>query len=622
MSGNKKQQVTNLSEQRNQWVANQNQLRGFAAQGYNNNSAAFNANIAAMAAQAGNTRQRASSLTLKDNEQYGSLESELAGLRSSLAGITFADQAPSWSSSVMSPFADDLNNGMVELSMPTLNAPNMGMRSAAAAEIDAGLNALNSIRAQRKAEEDRINSVFGSLNSATSGLSTSIQGAGLKEYEAQRAALRTQLGGLKAQQSGLRSEVLDDGYMSNEFQGLNTSLSGLESTVGDFENRYNTEKTRISDFERNLMNVSEGYNDRLRNATIRDVDLFNTGEADLMGLKSQARNFSSELGYDLGQENGSIESALSRILGLRQQRSAEESRVGNLRSQAVNEALSMQELMDAANSNNLNDLNSIGSRLTGLRRRIGNEKTDLGQSYMDSITGEVSGYLDPLDQRLTAAKTDRQARLDDILSQAVGQTTGLADIELQNEGAFTDRRNKLSQLLSGLSEYQGGDLNDERTRINAEMAKVDSRLQELSLKRADIESQAAALLSEIESGSYYNASELNPFQIRLKEQQAQQKLFNAKQALDEIDRVTQSIAGQRQRIERDVLSRTSARDAERANFSALLSAGTSPLATGSLSLGNLTAEQIAMIVAASNAKKDQQPGVQNASSFSQNLVVA
>lgn len=607
------------SAQRNEWVQTQNANRRAEADAYNQRVSAFNDSIASYLGNASRARGEVRGLNITNDELFGNY-SNLADQRSRLSMMNWNETAPTFSATVSSPFADDYSSGMVDLERPTLMSANMQGYNSALADFDESINAINKLRSERTAEENRVRSFIASQNSAIQGLQGQLSNANLGDYRNLRSQFDSQLANLRGQYDGFSSLLLGDGFMTSEFAGLGARFNDLNNAATEFTNRYNTEVTRNRDFENQLSTNATDWLNRLSQATIADNSLLSDAEAQLNLLRSQAGNYRTDIGIDLSQELGLVDSAASRLNSLRSQRTAEENRLQQMRNSALSEALGINEAASMADGNNLNAINAIQSRLSGLRTRIGADQTALGRSYIDNILNELNTQLSPVEQTLTSLRTDRQGRLDQLLGQANGQVNGLADIALSNESAFTDRRNRLNTYMGQLSQFVGNDLADERAAIQANIDQVDGRLQELSNRRSQIEQQARELQAAIQNGSFYNLADLDPRQQQLAALQAEQKLYNAAQALDEIDAISQQLTSQRQRIERDAMARTTAADAERNTLANFYSGGTPT--SMNLLLGNMTPEQIAALLAANQNRNTGTPGVQTASTFSSNLALA
>ena len=80
---------------------------------------------------------------------------------------------------------------------------------------------------------------------------------------------------------------------------------------------------------------------------------------------------------------------------------------------------------------------------------------------------------------------------------------------------------------------------------------VDGRLAELQARRAELETQAAALAEQVRNQQFYATDDLTGSQGSFDALQAEIELFGAQQAMDELAQAEQRLQGERQRLEAD-----------------------------------------------------------------------
>lgn len=614
MGGGGRRAPVDKSQQRNDWATAQNAERARQASEYNQRVSDFNSGLQNFLSGAAQLRSRASGMNILQDEDFGAFENELNNKRSSLAGFDFTETAPDFASVVNSGIADDFSGGAVTLNVPTLQRANTSARNTAMADIDAALNSLRALRDQRTTEENRVRNALNEKRGLASGLGSQIGTLNLRDFSTQRGALAGQIGQLRSRLDSFSSPILSE-FMTGDLGSLRANIDGLQSTFNTLSERERAERDRISAFSRSLSDQISGLQQGALGLTIADQAGLNRLASDIAGARAQAQGFSSELDFNFSQPLSQLDSVNARLQSLQSERAAEQQRVNQAIQLATQEALGIEQGAQGADIYNLASLTGLGGRISSLRAQAQGFSSPLGADFSNALARATAA-----EEAITGLRTQRQSALDALVGNARNEAN-IGDIPLENEQAILDRRNRLNTLQAQLGQFSGNDLGDERAVFMEAMSSFDSRLRQVADRRSAIEQRARQLQAAINNGSFLQLSDLDPRQAELAQLRAEQELFAATQALDELDAISNTLTQQRQRIERDIASRTQAQGSEREAMMRQLGLAASSSVGSS---GEFTPDQIAALLSGiSRRREDLGPGVQGApASFSQLAMVA
>lgn len=479
--------------------------------------------------------------TTENDNPYEKLRNQLNNTKTGLSGLSLNIEKPNFASTVNTEY------GPVTITnIPTLNAVQTGKYDTLLSGLNSSDAALGKLYNDRKAEEQRIKAFSANLLGGLTPLSSTAKNLTIADTS-RIGDIESQLAGMRAQRQGFSSDILNQ-VMPNGFADFDTQYTSLSDSLGNLRYQRAAEEKRIKDYEASLFAQADALSGRLGGLSIADKDQLNALQEELNSAMTGAGRFSSLLGYDLSQELGQagLGGAQARLNKLLADRAAEEQRINNASADFKNRARSLESLVGGLSQYSLSNLQEAQRGIQDLRGEIGSFSSKLPFDF----SGTSMADLGDAEAQLSDLLSKRQAGIAGIQSRASAPLAGIGDIALSDEAALTQRRTDINKLLNELSMYSGG-TDDIKTALTGGVSSVDSRLGELKTKRADLETQAKALLDRINNASYYASSGLTDDQAAVQQMRDQVQLYNAQQALDEIAALESRINGERSRLSAD-----------------------------------------------------------------------
>lgn len=529
------------------------------ADAYNAQVDAFNQNITDYQNQLSAGQSAYDSATiydLYDDPDTAANEDVLAGYRSDLQGFdpdnldSDFGEAPIFNPVVQSPY------GPVTITdIPTLSTANTSLADSLYGQGQTLLGDIEDLYGQRQTAFDAFNTRAGTLADSYTGLENRI---GDSNIASNLAGLRTDLQQTAASAAGISDDPF---YAQSEYADIDPSvkLNMLQNRINDLYNARAAEYDRISNYESSLNTSANAFAGETAGLTITDMDRINEIENEIRQLERQAGQFNSLLGFDFSQELGGFGDARGDIRQLREDRAAEEQRIADYRDETLE---GVRGLRDAAFTTNMYDLGALDA----LDARLGDFQTDAG-SFSSVLPFEVpglQGYYDTINERTGGLRQRRSDALDAIEGRIGDVTGGLDSIALYNTGAFTDAQRRLDDIGFDLDQFSGGRVAGIAEQIAAGGESVDAKFRELQAYRAALEEEMIELLADIRTRDYYNFGDVASGRDDVYNREKEVRLYNAQNAMDEIDDMLEALKGQDRRLKADEEARA-ARQADAAS---------------------------------------------------------
>lgn len=479
--------------------------------------------------------------TTVNENPYENLRNQLNRTRTGLSGLSLNIEKPNFASTINTEY------GPVTITnIPTLRAAQTSKYDTLLSGLGESESSLTNLYKDRQAEEQRIRSFSSDLLGGLAPLSSSARNLTIADIS-RIGDIESQLANANARRRGFTSTILGQ-VMPGGFTDFDTQYETLTNSLSNLRSQRSAEEKRIKDFEAGLFSQADALSGRLGGLTIADIDQLNAIRDELNTAMSGAGRFSSLLNFDLSQEVGSagLGGAQARLNKLLQDRAAEEQRINTATADFRNRARGLESLTGGLSQYNLANLQDAQREIEDLRAEISGFSSKLPFDF----SGTSLADLGDAEAQLETLLGQRQTALADIQSRASTPLGGIGDIALSDEDALTQRRADINKLLTELSMYSGG-TDDLRTLLSGGVTSVDTRLGELRTKRADLETQAKALLDRINNASYYSSAGLSEDQAAVQQMRDQVQLYNAQQALDEIAALESRIGGERSRLAAD-----------------------------------------------------------------------
>jgi hypothetical protein len=315
----------------------------------------------------------------------------------------------------------------------------------------------------------------------------------------------------------------------------------------DLERRHGDEVSRIGNFQSGLDDYYAQADMDISGMTIADIDQMNAYERELGDRSRSTSRFSSVLPYDLSNQQSDLRGLSSRISGLKSDRTNELGRISSVQSDYGRQAGALRDSASLAGIHNKNSLDALSANMTGLRGNIGGFSSLLPSNF----TGSTAA-LDAARGSLDNVYADRSDALDSIINERSALSRGLGGINLWDEEGFNTQRSNLQNIYGDLSPFSGGRVSGISNNINTDRDAIDAKLTELAEYRVGLEERAQGLQEQINTTSYLGLDDLAGDEGSIEAQRAEIELYNATQAMDELDAMTEYMSGQRNRIQTDL----------------------------------------------------------------------
>ena len=469
--------------------------------------------------------------TTADNENmFGTYGDQLSGYRTTLDDIgQFSAERP-----VFSPTAES-EWGTVNIGeLPTLNNPDTALYNQLYGNIGSFETSLDNLQSQRDAEEKRIKDYRNNLllNLPT----TEIEQLGIAD-KTLMDAYDKQLNRSVLEASLFDSPILSQLYPEG-FGTFNTNAQNLLTSIDNLRTKRAEEQKRISDFESNILSDVDDLATRYGSATIADEQSIKDMMADIESRKKSAGRFSSELGFDFYDELGELSDMERKVRNLQTDRESELDRIAGMEGNLRDTVAELQRQADAGDIYSKSRLDSISDAIQQFKSDKAGFSSLLPYDFSGINASDAQATLDTL-------LSDRKTELDAIRENVAGYTPELAGLNLYDEEGILGVADDLRGQKADLTRFTGGTVDDIKAEIATGLTSVDDKLAELSSKRDEIEESAKALEEKLLGQSYGATSDYDAPFSEVASMQEQVDLYNAKQALDEIDRITDELNRQK-----------------------------------------------------------------------------
>ena len=505
---------------------------------YNNAVGQYNQQLSSLAGDANSLSSRVSGLDYAnlDDRTFSNLNQKKNRLENDFYSTNFNQSKPDFRSSFGSEYGE-----VGVTNIPSLTNKDMNTRSRlqnTLSEID---NELSSLRNERDSEQQRINNVKTDVSGQLASLAPRINSLDIGD-ESQAAQIRGDLRNLKEQRRSFSSPLLDQGAFSrfdNEYDSLMGSLDNLSS-------EREAEQQRIQNRRNELRGFSDQVYNQLGDLSISDKDQIEALQQDIASRERNLSRFDSPLSADFSGVSNELSDSNRQLDALLSERQAEQDRIAQAEQDYLNKARALSRQADSGNFRSASGINAIEDQISRLQGNV-----EGFQSPIESDFSNVNPLLSDAQSAVQNLRSRRQDALGEISSAIPEATQGLSDIELSNEDAIRQRRADLQDIDSRLSRFSGGEVDQIQSQITDGLSQVDARLQELNEYRSQVEQNAQDILSRVQSSDYYSTDDLSGDQSSLESARAEAELYDAQQAMDEIDAAMNELNSERQRLEQD-----------------------------------------------------------------------
>lgn len=447
-------------------------------------------------------------------------------------------------------------------------------------------NQLANYKNQYDTESARVKSYQDNVTSQLNSYGNSIYGLGIGDERAMNT-YASYLKSLQQQMGGFSSSLgVDWTNQNNTMNQLNDQLTSLGA-------KRQQELARVDDFKQNFAKNILGLSNETDATGINSESALKALQDKYNTLYDQLGEFNSELNPNLGTLQNQLSREQGDIAALVNKRTSAltqlEQDIATMQQQAKSAELGLTNFdgnIDLTNYKDLNSISSLRQQITRMQQQATQwrqELTDLtgkastmgydataslnkANTALGTLEGET-GYASLL-KELADLQTKRQGELDTYSKDLSGLQGDISTAPIENEDDLKTYLTSLSKKMSALSQYSGNDATALASGYNDAITSVNDKLTQLSDKRTALEKEAQTLLEQLNNTSYYNLGMVDSDKAAMDKLQATVKLYNAQQAMDELDAMAARLTGQRQRIETDAANAASAASTEAASATA------------------------------------------------------
>ena len=520
------------------------------ADAYNQSIGEYNTQLGGFSNQLGNLSSNIGGLTYKDlyddpttaeNENpFGTYQTQLKDIQTGLGGLTMDAQKPTFKSAINTDY------GTVGIqNIPELMKANTNQYNTATMDVSNLMTTLNNLNRQREDEVRRIEDYRGRGLQDLAGYSTQLGQMGIGDLS-QMNQMERDLSGLKAGADTFQSPIMDQLYPDGLSQ-FNTQYTNLTSGLQDLRNRRQTELDRISNYESGILTDVDAYRDRLGDITIADENAIDTLLSDITNRQRGVGRFASDLGFDLSQEGGELSDVYRDVSNLQNERQRELDRIRSAEQNFLGDARGLEQSAEGGSIYSGAGINRLEDRLRDLQGDIAGFSSVLPSNF-----SRATGSITDAETAIASLNERRKTELDNILAQITGASgSNLTDLKAYDEAGMGNLQSALRDAGYDLSQFSGGRVNDIQTQLSNATSAIDTRLQELSTARTQLETRAQELLQQINNANFYASNDLTGSQTQFDALNAEVELYNAQEALDEIQQVENKLNSERNRLTTD-----------------------------------------------------------------------
>tara|TARA_B100000965_G_scaffold152990_1_gene127195 strand:- start:7421 stop:9286 length:1866 start_codon:yes stop_codon:yes gene_type:complete len=520
------------------------------ADAYNKSIGEYNTQLGTFTNQLGNLSSNIGGLTYADlyddpttaeNENpYSGYQTQLQNLQTGLGGLTMDAQKPTFKSSMNTEYGTvGINN------IPDLLKANTNQYNTANMDLNNLMNTLNNLNRQREDEVRRVEDYRSRGLTDLAGYSTQLGQMGIGDLS-QMNQMERDLSGLKAGADNFNSPLLSQMYPDGLSQ-FNTQYSNLTSGLQELRNQRQAEQDRISQFESGILTDVDAYRDRFDDITIADENAIDTLLKDIQTRQRGVGRFSSDLGFDLSQEGGELSDIYTDVSGLQNERQRELDRISSAERNYLGDARELERSAEGGNIYSAAGIDRLEDRLRDLQGDVSGFSSALPYDF-----SRATGSTTDAETAIASLNERRKSELDNILNQITGASgSNLTDLKAYDQTGMEGLQSALRDAGYNLGQFSGGRVNEMQTQLSNANSAIDTRLQELSTARGQLETRAQELLEQINNANFYASNDLTGSQTQFDALNAEVELYNAQQALDEIQQVENRLNSERNRLVTD-----------------------------------------------------------------------
>ena len=420
--------------------------------------------------------------------------------------------------------------------MPTLSELNTGLSNKYLGDLNRIQESIDDLQAREEAEKRRGKDFFTQyINEANQG-----------DIDIEFADLNTDFSRFSRDLAQARNEInaFDSPLSFDSKANAMTELDNLEALINSRIGEQTTEQGRIDQFftgipdDPSTPDVDEstgGVRGQIGDlqTTFDDLGIADVGDPTelknkIRELESQLSGFDSEMDFNIGRDLQDLYALEDQLYGLQRERSEEQGRLDTIGNAARQRADAIARAASRAGTKDLYGIQDLEDQIRALEGDLGSVTSDLafdssGQlGTLEEAKGVLSGLIGERDAALLA----ESGQLQELMA-------GLGEIQDYDEAGLMNLRSKIDREMAELGQYQGG-TEANYAALQEAFGGVDERLENLGLKRSDLEGNALTLLQDIRNREFFDNDGLNTAGDEIEALRQEIERYGATQANDEL----------------------------------------------------------------------------------------
>ena len=377
--------------------------------------------------------------------------------------------------------------------------------------------------------------------------------------------------------SDLYDNSLFDEYFRPPDSGpIRDTADALRGELDGVRQMHDDERDRISGFGSSLFDTASDLRSQIRGLGIADID-------DIEGVRQAIENqmmdinrFESPLDFDFGRQMNEIMDVDNIASDLIRDREGELDRISRAEDNFSRTGRMLRDRTGDLGIHNRANLESARDALGDITSDIEGFESELDFDFSDVYDDLLPSIQSDLDELFA----ERRSALDGISESGNQAVSGLDDLALYDEDGMLGMRSDVFDAKRDLNRFSGGSVEDIRENLRGNIERIDGRLEELQEKRNQLAEQTEKLRTRLADKSFYTSEGLEPHEAELQAMRDEADLYNAQQAMSDLQHAEDRLGQERTRLEQDEQNTTDRRNQERQDVAAMIGPDGVPLFQG------------------------------------------
>ena len=357
------------------------------------------------------------------------------------------------------------------------------------------------------------------------------------------------------------SSLFDEYFRPPGDTSIRDTAGALRGELDGVRQMHDDERDRISGFGSSLFDTASDLRSQVRDLGIADID-------DIEGVRQAIENqmmdinrFESPLDFNFGRQMNEIMDVDNIASDLIRDRGRELDRISRAEDNFSRTGRMLRDRTGDLGIHNRANLESARDALGDITSDIEGFESELDFDFSDVYDDLLPSIQSDLDELFA----ERRGALDGISESGNQAVDGLDDLALYDEDGMLGMRSDVFDAKRDLNRFSGGSVEDIRENLRGNIERVDGRLEELQEKRNQLTEQTEKLRTRLADKSFYTSEGLEPHEAELQAMRDEADLYNAQQAMSDLQHAEDRLGQERVRLEQDEQNAMARRNQEQSD---------------------------------------------------------